>query len=408
MRKRMSRFVYAAIAALAVMVVSIVTGCGGTNESTAVSGETAEAVVQMSEMEAAETGQPEMETKLIAEKRVLGERKTESREKAPDTPDSLAALRQEMEEPELFAVAHLGRTESAWNGDGRALLEKLCPDQLKKWPFLGEIPKERIIGAYGDLYCIVPKEETSSLAVNQMTWVLENDEWKAETDQVLYRSESGTPVLLFCNEEGYLDSTDAEVWVTDADGRVIRWEPVFLDGIFVPLPTDGKGHYAARDFTSYGPEEPEDYQAWLSEPGWYVPVKEELSDTEWMAQVFPSDGKAASYTLSLFGNADGYSDYDGEANLYWCYGGDWEMQEEYSGWWSFAERDGKAFLRLDLGRTGGIQYREGEEWKFSCKEYPVLRHEETGHLLLLKGNGEDILPFWKENQPFVILGAPYN
>ena len=38
-------------------------------------------------------------------------------------------------------------------------------------PFLLEIPNNCILGAgYGDLYCIVPRDENTSLAVNHVTW----------------------------------------------------------------------------------------------------------------------------------------------------------------------------------------------------------------------------------------------
>ena len=398
--KRKIPFPYIVAAMLLVSVGLMTTGCGVSEESLAVKEETVkETVAETVKDETPETDKGETaETGVSAANVADGETAAQ---------DALTALRQQMDEPELFAVSYLGRMESAWDGDGEALSQKLFSERISNLPFLEEIPQERIIGFYGDLYCIVPKDVDSGLTVNRMTWVMDGEEWKAETEQELYHSKTGEPILLFCNEEGYLDSTDVEIRVTDAEGREIRWEPVFLDGVFVRLPLDGKGHYAARDLTDYGPDEPEDYRAWIEECGWYVPAVDELPDTEWTAQTFPPDDTPAAYTLSLYGNADGYSGYAGEALFSWCYDGDWEMQEEYNGWWSFVEKDGKAFLHLELGRVGGIQYQDGEEWKTICNDYPVLRHQETGQLLMLRGDGEDLLPLWKENQLYVILCVPY-
>lgn len=406
--KRRTPFQYTAAAVLFLTVIFTATGCGGSKESVEENEEIIQAdVPAVTAADGQAETQAEAQTGMQAETQEEAQTAVQEEAQVQSRSEKLTALRQQMDEPELFAVSCLGRTEAAWSGDGRALLQKLCPGELSKYPFLEEIPPERIVGSYGDLYCIVPKEEASSLTVNRLTWTADGEEWKEETGEELYHSESGEPILLFCNEEGYLDRTDVEVWITDADGGEIRWKPVFLDGISVLLPVDGKGHYAARDFTSYGPEKPEDYQSWIAESDWYVPTVDELEDTSWTAQTFPPDDDPASYTLSLYGNADGYSGYAGEAILSWCYGGDWEMQEEYNGWWGFVEKDQKAFLHLELGRIGGVQYQEGEEWKTICNEYPVLLHRETGRLLLLKGNKEDLLPFWREDQPFVILSFPY-
>lgn len=155
--------------------------------------------------------------------------------------------------------------------------------------------------------------------------------------------------------------------------------------------------------TPYEQDKPEGYETWIEEYGWYVPTVDGLLATGWTAQTFFPDGNTASYMLSLYGNADEYSGYAGEAIFRWCYDGDREMQEEYNGWWNFVERDGKAFLHLEIGRISGIQYQDGEEWKIICNEYPILMHQETGCLLILKGDQEDLLPLWKENENYAIL-----
>ena len=87
---------------------------------------------------------------------------------------SLNSIRQAMvETPQLFAVAYFGYHEtldSALPVDPFAVMEETAPQLCKDLPFLLDIPKERIVGESGDLFCIVPLDEDAIVAVNKGTW----------------------------------------------------------------------------------------------------------------------------------------------------------------------------------------------------------------------------------------------
>ena len=81
---------------------------------------------------------------------------------------------------------------------------------LKQYPFLRQIPAERIINREGFLICLVPSGENDTLAINRVD-LTTPDRTNA---QVLYRSESGEPVLLFLPEA----VPDLEVLITNDQG----------------------------------------------------------------------------------------------------------------------------------------------------------------------------------------------
>ena len=73
---------------------------------------------------------------------------------------SLNSLRQAMvETPQLFAVAYFGyhdTIDSDLPVDPYMVMQEYAPQLCADLPFLLDIPQERIIGEYGELYCIVP------------------------------------------------------------------------------------------------------------------------------------------------------------------------------------------------------------------------------------------------------------
>ena len=61
--------------------------------------------------------------------------------------------------------------------------------------FLLEIPAERVLGGEsGKLYCIVPRDESTSLAVNHVTWESQGNGVWPGADEDLYREEYAQPV----------------------------------------------------------------------------------------------------------------------------------------------------------------------------------------------------------------------
>ena len=124
------------------------------------------------------------------------------------------------------SVAYLGYRKQ---GDSTPLSDWLvenCAGLVEAMPFLLHIPAECILGAgWGDLYCIVPRDENTSLAVNHVTWEsLGNGVWPVP-GEVLYREECAKPVLIFVNYEQWRDEPDTEIVLVTNDGVEVKWLP---------------------------------------------------------------------------------------------------------------------------------------------------------------------------------------
>ena len=146
---------------------------------------------------------------------------------------SLGWLRDRMDFPmTMFGAAYLGYVgglfEEGFEADFPAWLWETNAAMLLEYPFIAEIDETHIIGGAGYLYCIVPVNENATVAINRVQW---NE--KTQTDEVtevLYRSESGEPVLLFANLDGVAYEADTQVFITDNNGNTCEWYPS-LDAI---------------------------------------------------------------------------------------------------------------------------------------------------------------------------------
>ena len=117
------------------------------------------------------------------------------------------------------AVACLGQREP---NDTLPLTDWLLENSgglVSELPFLLEIPAERILGGEsGKLYCIVPRDENTSLAVNHVTWESQGNGVWPVADEVLYREEYAQPVLVFVNYEEWPDEPDTEINLVTNNG----------------------------------------------------------------------------------------------------------------------------------------------------------------------------------------------
>lgn len=236
------------------------------------------------------------------------------------------------------AVAYLGYRKQ---GDSTPLSDWLvenCAGLVEAMPFLLHIPAERILGAgWGDLFCIVPRDENTSLAVNHVTWEsLGNGVWPVP-GEVLYREEYAQPVLVFVGYEEFRDEPDIEIIASDSGGAggLVTWYPVWdveVGGDMI-VPTGEDYAPLVMDFTLFGDVTGLDY--WGDPDGWeptgvdwwVSPTEEGLADTCWVC-----DG----WSLNLLGG-DGDLDYAGIAELY-CQSEDGqEYQLLYSGVWRMVD-----------------------------------------------------------------------
>lgn len=126
---------------------------------------------------------------------------------------ALDLLRQCMaDSPKVAAVAYLGyRDATEQDGDLTDWLWTNVPGLMEEMAFLQSIPTDRVLnGGCGDLYCIVPRDEHTSLAVNHVVWRSnERGVWPV-ADDVLYRSEYAEPLLLDFSSFGDVTGLDYE------------------------------------------------------------------------------------------------------------------------------------------------------------------------------------------------------
>ena len=132
----------------------------------------------------------------------------------PDNPDltqstetddpSLVIFRQAMvETPQIFAAAYFGYVPQ--EADPLSVMQEAAPQLCEDLPFLVGIGEERIAGTFGHLFCIVPADENATVAVNRRPWNAETGSY--EEPEVLYRSESGSPILVMCPNEDWIPDT---------------------------------------------------------------------------------------------------------------------------------------------------------------------------------------------------------
>jgi len=171
----------------------------------------------------------------------------------PEDP-SLLIFRQAMvETPQLFAAAFLGYVPQ--DADPFAVMQEASPQLCEDLPFLLTVREEKIIGTFGYLFCIVPADENASVAVNRRPWNPQTESY--EEPEVLYRSESGSPILVMCPNEDWIP--DTEVVITDFNGTVAIWSPYLDPSYHISALLNENGESLIFDFTSYDE---------LPDPGW--------------------------------------------------------------------------------------------------------------------------------------------
>lgn len=158
---------------------------------------------------------------------------------------SLTDLKQEMEIHQLFAAAFFGYV--AQNTDPFDFMREAAPRLCEEFPFLLTVQEENVVGTYGHLFCIVPSDEKATVAVNRRPWNPETE--KYEEPEVLYRSESGAPILVMCPNEDWIP--DTEVIITDSRGTVTLWSPYIDPSYHISTLRNDKGESLVYDFSPY-------------------------------------------------------------------------------------------------------------------------------------------------------------
>ena len=265
---------------------------------------------------------------------------------------SLNSLRQAMVgTPQLFAVAYFG-FQNNWDSDipvdPLEAMQKnaywLCQDL----PFLLEIPEDRVIGEGGDLFCIVPLDEQATVAVSKGIWDDKNGEYIYEDS--LYYSESGAPILLWCNTDW---EPDTQVYINGPSGEVFWYPGTDDNGCATPLCNDN-GDSLFYDFSLYRDLLMARHSG-MKDSGWAMPTKESLICTTWSWCGFLKDGRDVSYRVTF--------DED-TLSVRWNDGIDEQDHEYLHAAWELSYDEGFAILSIDFREMAGVLH------------YNLLYHEE--------------------------------
>lgn len=308
--------------------------------------------------------------------------------------DSLDLLRQELDErqqDERFAVAYIGDIDGKLSDLAvplRDWINDTAPGLCAQYPFARNIPQERVVGDSGSLFCVVPRDPNATVAVNRARW----NEAKGgyETLEVLYRSESGEPILLFIsNDLGTVPTDTTELLLTDSHPDTLSWYPI--PGI-VALPYDYENdRKLAYDFTFYSQEGNDGFG---SDIGWTCPTGSQLTQEIWAWQ--GNTDKPALATLELHANSSQEGDW-GTVTFTWWYESDFVTPEEvYTGDWGLTGNgEYSGVIMLDLTRTGGKRYTPGETERIIHDGFIVqvpMAFEDYTYLSIDKGQHGSYLP----------------
>ena len=275
---------------------------------------------------------------------------------------SLNALRQAMvETPKNFAVAYFGypkTIESDAPADPFIVMQENAPELCEDFPFLLEIPEERVVGQTGDLFCIVPLDADATVTVNKGTWDDKNEQYLYE--DILYRSESGEPILLFCNDAGW--EPDTQVSITGPSGVTVWYPQIDDNQCAMPL-LDENGEAQFYDFSSYRETLMADYRN-MKNSEWAMPTAEMLSGSVWCWSGYLKDGREVSYRLAFHGNT---------LSVRWNDGVDAQDHEYTDALWELIYDENFAVLSIDFREFAGVLrynllYHEAYDRLYVCMD----------------------------------------
>lgn len=308
----------------------------------------------------------------------------------------------------LFGVAYLGYVgglfEEGFETGFPQWLWETNEAMLRAYPFIGEIDANHMAGGAGHLYCIVPIDENATVAINRVTW---NENTRTEEiTQVLYRSETGEPVLLFANLDDIPSQADTQVIITDNDGNICQWYPTLDEqGCVVPYIAED-GNYCSADFTEYGWQDaPPSLAPWLADgfggmtaaglAGW-----EEDDMSCWLIQAsVGTSGRNGEFLLVFYpGDETG-----GTVDLYWKHEEATSVEGVWSGFWSIETvLEGPSYVNLTLFHTGG-ESGTTDGATYIDETYPFLISPSGLELVIGAGENGICLPFMSPDTDAYLL-----
>ena len=328
---------------------------------------------------------------------------------SPDAGTSLAELRDRMDSSTtMFGAAYLdyvgGLFEEGFEVGFPAWLTETNASLLLEYPFIAEIDADHIIGGAGHLYCIVPVDENATVAINRIQW--NENTHSDEVTEVLYRSETGEPVLLFANLDGVAYEADTQLLITDSSGNTCEWYPS-LDAMSHLAPCVSEaGDYLSFDFTEYAwYDAPSELTGWLAD-GWVGMTALGLAGSQstgmdWSAETMAGEtNRYAFFSLHFYpGDETG-----GTVDLNWQYENSDDFEEMWSGFWTIQTvLDGPSYVTLDLSLVGGKNYGVTDGPMYLCETYPLLISPSGTELLVGAGESGICLPFMSQSTTACVL-----
>ena len=322
---------------------------------------------------------------------------------------SLGWLRDRIDFPmTMFGAAYLGYVgglfEEGFERGFAAWLWETNEAMLRKYPFIAEIDAEHIIGGVGYLYCIVPVDENATLAINRVQWNAQTQQ--EEVTEVLYRSETGEPVLLFANLDGVAYEADTQVFITDNNGNTCEWYPS-LDAMSYLAPCISEaGDYLSFDFTEYAwYNAPSEFAAWLAD-GWSGMTALGLAGSQrdgmgWITETMVRETSRYAYFSLRFYPED---ETGGSVDLEWVYEDSADIEAMWSGFWTIQTiPDGPSYVTLSLSLVGGNRYETSDGPFYMSETYPLLISPSGTELLVGAGESGICLPFMSQSTTACVL-----
>ena len=319
---------------------------------------------------------------------------------------SLGWLRDRIDFPmTMFGAAYLGYVgglfDEGFEAGFPAWLWETNEAMLLKYPFIAEIDEEHIIGGAGHLYCIVPVDENATLAINRVQWNAQTQQ--EEVTEVLYRSETGEPVLLFANLDGVAYEADTQLFITDSN-NTYEWYPGLNaeSSLGLALSYD----YHMWDFTEYTWQyAPPNLAQWLAD-GWGGVTALSLAGSEsygmgWFYQTMVGQTDRVAYFSLRFYHDD---ESGGSVDLQWSYEGSSDFEEMWSGFWTIESvMDGPSYVTLSLSLVGGNSYETSDGPFYMSETYPLLISPSGTELLIGAGENGICLPFMSQSTTACVL-----
>ena len=268
--------------------------------------------------------------------------------------EQLKALREKKEsEVQLFAAAYIGFADDTIGDDAVTWIKENGPVFYENYSFVKNIPSGQIAGTpMGELYCIVPFDENSTVAINS---IVRDENGNGSYENVIYRSESGEPVLLFCNNTDV--NKDTMVTITDSDGNKDVWFPGLDEKLMMNCPYNANYDTFVYDFSQYQEILKKEHTS-RKNSGWKLPTAADLQFTNWSGVDYRGSEVIGSYKIE-FGEDTAYIKWVDGDEEHEFKDVEWQLEVEKDAavvTFNFNEFAGILQYNFLLNETGGMLY----------------------------------------------------